>query len=65
MAAKSKFVAFRAEPGQQKKLIDIAQSLGEGKNMSAALRWLVDQAPEKPGPWMTAGQQESAEVVHG
>ena len=64
MAVEKAFIAFRCPAEQQKKLVSIAQSLGEGKNMSAALRWLVEQAPEQAGTWQQAEQQER-EALHG
>lgn len=50
-AKKSRTIAFRAEPSQQQKLLQIAGSLGKPNNMSVALRYLVDRAPETPGPY--------------
>lgn len=44
MAPKSKFVAFRAEPEQHRKLLRVAQKIGIRGNASAALRWLVDNS---------------------
>lgn len=44
MAAKSKFVGVRVEPEQQRKLILLSVTAGEPGNMSAGLRWALDQA---------------------
>ena len=62
MATKSQFVAFRAEPHQQHKLRTLARMIGEGSNTSAALRWLVDNAPEPTAEQVLAGQQPE---IHG
>ena len=66
MAKKPEFVAFRAEPHQQRKLRALAMMIGHTGNNSAALRWLVDNAPEPTAQQLLAGQQqESAQVQHG
>ena len=70
MATKSRFVGVRFEPEQQQKLILLSVRAGEPGNMSAGLRWLVNQArvigsvsaevhPE------SAGQQLDREAVYG
>ena len=43
---KSAFVGVRFEERQAEKLRAIAERMGEGGSMSAALRILVDQAPD-------------------
>jgi len=43
MATKSRFVAARFEPEQQRKLLLLSLQAGEPGNMSAGLRWAVDQ----------------------
>lgn len=44
MAAKSRFVGVRVEPEQQRKLILLSVRAGEPGNMSAGLRWALEQA---------------------
>ena len=43
MVTKSRFVAARFEPEQQRKLLLLSLQAGEPGNMSAGLRWAVDQ----------------------
>ena len=43
MAAKSRFVGVRVEPEQQRKLILLSVRAGEPGNMSAGLRWALEQ----------------------
>ena len=43
MATKSKFVGVRVEPEQQRKLILLSVRAGEPGNMSAGLRWALEQ----------------------
>ena len=43
MAAKSRFVGVRVEPEQQRKLILLSVRAGEPGNMSAGLRWAIEQ----------------------
>lgn len=45
MATKSRFIAARFEPEQQRKLLLLSMLTGEPGNMSAALRMLVERAP--------------------
>ena len=44
MAAKSRFVGVRVPPEMQRKLILLSVTAGEPGNMSAGLRWALDQA---------------------
>lgn len=67
MAPKSRFVGVRLEPEQQRKLIVLSLAAGEPGNMSAALRFLVDNAPAPDvGHQVSeaAGKQPSGEVIH-
>jgi hypothetical protein len=41
---KSKFVGVRVEPSQLRKLIALSVQAGEPGNISAGLRWALDQA---------------------
>jgi hypothetical protein len=43
MRIKSRFLGARLEPHQQRKLVAVSHMAGEPGNMSAALRWLLDQ----------------------
>ena len=43
MATKSKFVGVRVEPEQQRKLILLSMQTSEPGNMSAGLRWAIEQ----------------------
>jgi len=43
MAPKSRFVGVRLEPEQQRKLILLSVQAGEPGNMSAGLRWALEQ----------------------
>ena len=43
MAIKSRFVGVRLEPEQQRKLILLSVQAGEPGNMSAGLRWALEQ----------------------
>lgn len=43
MATKSRFIGVRFEPEQQRKLLLLSLQAGEPGNMSAGLRWAVDQ----------------------
>lgn len=43
MATKSRFVGVRLEPAQQHKLILLSRQAGEPGNMSAGLRWALEQ----------------------
>lgn len=43
MATKSRFIAARFEPEQQRKLILLSVSAGDPGNMSAGLRYAVDR----------------------
>lgn len=43
MAAKSRFVGVRVEPEQQRKLILLSMQTSEPGNMSAGLRWAIEQ----------------------
>jgi len=62
---KSRYVAARFEPEQQRKLITISNSLGAGGNMSAALRYLVDRAEQTPGPYKPVTQWVESGEAHG
>ncbi len=41
---KSRTVTVRLEPAQQRKLLILAEQAGHRGNMSAGLRWMLDQA---------------------
>jgi hypothetical protein len=41
---KSEFIGLRTTPEQRRKLIKLAQMAGKPGNMSAGLRWWLDQA---------------------
>jgi len=43
MAAKTRFVSIRLEPAQQHKLILLSVQAGKPGNMSAGLRWALEQ----------------------
>lgn len=43
MALKNRFVGVRLEPEQQRKLILLSVKAGEPGNMSAGLRWALEQ----------------------
>lgn len=43
MAQKSRFVGVRLDPEQQRKLLLLSVKAGEPGNMSAGLRWALDQ----------------------
>ena len=43
MAAKSRFVGVRVEPEQQRKLLLLSMQTSEPGNMSAGLRWAIEQ----------------------
>jgi len=43
MALKNRFVGVRLEPEQQRKLILLSIKAGEPGNMSAGLRWALEQ----------------------
>lgn len=45
MRTKSRFIGVRLEPEQQRKLIVLSLKAGEPGNMSAALRWIIDNTP--------------------
>ena len=50
MADKSEFLGVRISPEQRRKLQKLARYIGEPGNMSASVRFLVDQVPpEKLG----------------
>ena len=55
------FIAFRCTEEEKKKLVSIALSLGEGENMSAAIRWLIEQSPEMPGQWRPVQKEPGQE----
>lgn len=66
MAPKSRFVGIRLEPEQQRKLILLSVQAGEPGNMSAGLRWWLDQADVSgnvKAEVVQAGQGEA--VAHG
>ena len=44
MATKSRYIGVRVEPEQQRKLILLSVRAGEPGNMSAGLRWALEQA---------------------
>ena len=67
MAAKSRFVGIRLEPEQQRKLILLSVQAGEPGNMSAGLRWWLDQARVSGSVAAEVAQAEqcqSGEAVH-
>lgn len=49
MATKSRFVGVRFEPVEVRKLILLSLQAGEPGNMSAGLRWAVQQASVPEG----------------
>lgn len=55
MATKSRFVGVRLEPAQQHKLILLSRQAGEPGNMSAGLRWALEQ--------VKVGGSVAAEVI--
>ena len=67
MASKSRFVGVRFEQEQQRKLLMLSMVAGEPGNMSAALRYLVQQAPmpklEGQGQQLSERQPERAMVA--
>lgn len=44
MAPKNKFIGVRVEPEQQRKLLMLSLNTDQPGNMSAGLRWWLDQA---------------------
>lgn len=67
MAPKSRFVGVRFEQEQQRKLILISVQAGEPGNMSAALRWVVDQVDVSgnvKAEMMQVGQRQGEAVSH-
>lgn len=66
---KSRFVGARLTPEQQHKLVLLSLATTEPGNMSAGLRWAVDQAnisaTVKAEGAGQAGQQAEREVSHG
>jgi len=68
MAAKSRFVGVRLEPEQQRKLILLSVQAGEPGNMSAGLRWALEQivvSGSVAAEVMQAGQRQGEAVAHG
>lgn len=66
MATKSKFVGVRLEPEQAHALILLSVQAGEPGNMSAGLRWALEQvrvSGSVAAEVLQAGQQSEA-VVH-
>lgn len=60
MATKTKteFIGLRTTPEQRRKLLKLAEQAGKPGNMSAGLRWWLDQAQiDKPA----TGQSQQAE----
>ena len=49
MATKSRFVGVRLEPEQRRKLILLSRQAGEPGNMSAGLRWALEQIKVNDG----------------
>lgn len=43
MATKSRFIGVRVEPEQQRKLLLLSMQTSEPGNMSAGLRWAIEQ----------------------
>lgn len=69
MATKSRFVGVRFEPAEVRKLILLSLEAGEPGNISAGLRWAVQQAsvPEGgslPGGVLAGGKQPAGEMIH-
>jgi hypothetical protein len=62
MAQKSRFVGVRLDPEQQRKLLLLSVKAGEPGNMSAGLRWALDQVQVR-GAVVTevAGQEDQAQ----
>jgi hypothetical protein len=62
---KEKLVAARLEPEQYQKLLGLATA---HDSISAALRWLIDQSPEKEAEKGEregeSGERERGEVIH-
>lgn len=67
MSLKSRFVGVRLEPEQQRKLIVFSVRAGEPGNVSAGLRWALDQAAAKVGELKPDALQratEDQEAIH-
>lgn len=69
MATKSRFVGVRFEPAEVRKLILLSLQAGEPGNMSAGLRWAVQQADVPNGGALPEGaftgkQPVGREAIH-
>lgn len=56
-STKSEYIGFRAQPEQQRRLRVLAIAMGSSQ--SAALRWLVDNAPQPTAEEVQAGSAGS------
>lgn len=45
---KSEFIGVRLSPEQREKLLALSKAAGVSNNLSAAVRWLVNEAPLPP-----------------
>ena len=67
MSLKSRFVGVRLEPEQQRKLIVFSVRAGEPGNVSAGLRWALEQAAAKVREFESDALQratEDQEAIH-
>lgn len=70
MAIKSRFVGVRLEPAEVRKAILLSLEAGEPGNMSAGLRWALQQAsmPSGSAPLpegaLAGGRQPAGEMIH-
>lgn len=70
MATKSRFVGVRLEPAEVRKAILLSLEAGEPGNMSAGLRWALQQASmpdgggSLPGGVLAGGKQPAGEMIH-
>lgn len=66
MIKKTEFIGLRVTPDQRLKLLQFAELVGEPGNMSAGLRWLVDNAPESTITTTSPlSQTIETAVIHG
>jgi hypothetical protein len=63
MAAKSRFIGVRIEPEQQRKLILLSVKAGQPGNMSAGLRWALDQVSEAVVVEVSEPTQQKSEAM--
>lgn len=67
MAQKSRFVGIRLEPEQQRKAILLSVQAGDPGNMSAGVRWALDQvrvSGSLAAEVAQAGQPQGEAVAH-